>query len=73
MRETISVENMVAISLQRLGIGNTLCTVGEVFGVAEKYDFIDSSIFCWIGKFYLQGTFMQISKSNPVWGPSPRI
>lgn len=36
MRETISVENMVAISLQRLGIGNTLCTVGEVFGVAES-------------------------------------
>ena len=36
MRETISVESRIAMSLQRLGTGNTLCTVGEVYGVAES-------------------------------------
>ena len=34
MRKTISVESRVAMSLQRLGTGNTLCIVGEVYGVA---------------------------------------
>ena len=35
MIETILVKNRVAISLQRLGIGNTLCIV-EGYGVAES-------------------------------------
>ena len=36
MREKISVESRIAMSLQRLGTGNTLCTVGEVYRVAES-------------------------------------
>ena len=35
MRVTISIENKVAMSLQRLGTGNILCTIGEVCGVVE--------------------------------------
>ena len=35
LRETISVESRVVMSLQRLGIGNTLCIAGEVYGVVE--------------------------------------
>jgi hypothetical protein len=36
MREIIFVESKVAMSLQRLGIGNTLCSVGETYGVVES-------------------------------------
>jgi hypothetical protein len=36
MREIIFVESKVAMSLQRLGIGNTLCSVGEICGVVES-------------------------------------
>ena len=41
MRETIYVESRVAILLQRLGTGNTLCTV---YGVAELYGVAESKI-----------------------------
>ena len=37
MRETILVESVVALSLQIFGIGNTLCTVGKVYEVAETW------------------------------------
>ena len=36
MRETISIESRIAMSLQRLGPGNTLCTIGKVYGVAKS-------------------------------------
>jgi hypothetical protein len=35
MREIIFVESKVAMSLQRLGIGNMLCSVGKICGVVE--------------------------------------
>ena len=35
MRETISVESRIAMLLQRLRTGNTLCIVGEVYWVAK--------------------------------------
>jgi hypothetical protein len=35
MRETISVESIIAMSLQSFRTGNTLCTVGEVYRVAK--------------------------------------
>jgi hypothetical protein len=36
MKETISVEGRIAISLQGLGSENTLLTVGKVYGVATS-------------------------------------
>jgi hypothetical protein len=36
MRKIIFVESKVAMSLQRLGIGNMLCSVGEIYGVVES-------------------------------------
>ena len=33
MREIILVEGRIAMSLQRLGIGNTLCIIREVYEV----------------------------------------
>ena len=32
MKEEISIQSGVAMSLQRLGTGNTLCSVGELYG-----------------------------------------
>ena len=60
MRETISVENKIAMSLQRLGTGNTLCTVGEVYGVAESTISEIVRNFYKLIIFHLQGTFVQI-------------
>ena len=59
MRETISVESRIAMSLQRLGTGNTLCTVGEVYGVAESTISEIVRIFCKLVRVHLQGTFVQ--------------
>ena len=36
MRDTISIENRIAMSLQRLGTINTLYTIEEVYGVADS-------------------------------------
>ena len=36
MREKILVESRIPMSLQRVGTRNTLCTLGEVYGVAES-------------------------------------
>ena len=66
MKETISVESKVAISLQSLGTPNTLCYVEEVYGVVE------STIPKLLTKFYrlvrvhLQQYFIQYFKSNSV-------
>ena len=35
-RNTISIERRIAMSLQRIGTGNTLCTIGLVYGVVES-------------------------------------
>ena len=35
IREIISIESKVVMSLQRLGSGNILCNVGEAYGVAK--------------------------------------
>ena len=36
MRETFSIEGTIAMSLQRIGTRNILCTIGEVYGVAKS-------------------------------------
>ena len=59
MRGTISVESRIAMSLQRLGTGNTLCTVDEVYGVAESLISKIVRIFCKLVRVHLQGTFVQ--------------
>lgn len=59
MRETISVENRIAMSLQKLGTGNTLCTVGEVYGMAENTILKIVRNFCRLVRVHLQGTFVQ--------------
>ena len=59
MRETISVESRIAMSLQRLRTENTLCTVGEVYGVAESTITNIVRIFCKLVRVHLQGTFVQ--------------
>jgi hypothetical protein len=59
MRETISVESRIAMSLQRLGTGNTLCTVGEVYAVAESTILEIVRNFCRLVRVHLQGTFVQ--------------
>ena len=62
MRETNSVESRIATSLQRLGIVNTLCTVGEVYiWGGRKYNFIIVQIFCRSVRVHLQRTFVQFS------------
>jgi hypothetical protein len=65
MKKTISVESRIAMSLQRLGIGNTLCTVGEVYGVAEStISEIIRNFYRLVG-IHLQGTFVQFQ--SPAW------
>ena len=59
MRETISVESRIAMSLQRLGTGNTLYTVGEVYGMAENIILEVIRIFCKLVRVHLQGIFVQ--------------
>ena len=39
MREAISIESRIVMSLQRFEIENTLCIVGEVYRVAESINF----------------------------------
>ena len=54
MRETISIESRVAVSLQRLETGNTMCIVREVYEVGEN---IISMIIILLGRLvriYLQ-------------------
>ena len=53
------------MSLQRLEIGNTLCTVGEVYGVVESTISEIVRIFCKLVRVHLQGTFVQF--------PSPAL
>jgi hypothetical protein len=59
MRETISVESRIAMSLQRLGTGNILCTIGEIYGVAESTISEIVRIFCKFVRAHLQGTIVQ--------------
>jgi hypothetical protein len=59
MRETISVESRIAMSLQRLETGNTLCIVRKVFGVAENTISEIVRNFCRLVRVHLQGTFVQ--------------
>ena len=59
MRETISFESRIAMSLQRLGTKNTLCIVGKVYGVAESTILEIFTIFCKLVRVHLQGTFVQ--------------
>ena len=59
MTWTILVESRVAMSLQRLGTGNTLCTVGEVYGVAKSTISEIVQFFCNLVRVHLQGTFVQ--------------
>ena len=63
MRKTISIENIIAMSLQRLGTRSTLCVVGEVYGVAESTISEIVRIFYKLVRVHLQGTFVQFS--NP--------
>ena len=58
MKKTISIESRIAMSLQRLGIGNTLCTIGEAYGVAENTISEIVRIFCKLIRVHLQGTFV---------------
>ena len=58
MRETILVECRVAISLQRIVSGNTLCTIKEVLG-GWKCNFINNSKFCRLVRVHLQGTWFR--------------
>ena len=55
MRETILVESIIAMSLQRLGTGNTLCNVGEVYGVAESIISEIVRIFCKLVRVICKG------------------
>ena len=55
------IESRVVMSLQRLGIGNSFCTMREVYGMDES---IISKIvrnFCRLVKVYLQCIFMQFT------------
>ena len=59
MRETISVESRVAMSLQRLGTENILCIVGKVYGVVESTTLELVQKFCKLVRVHLQGIFVQ--------------
>ena len=58
MRETISVESRIVMSLQRLGTGNTLCIVKEVYGVVESTISKIVRNFCRLVGVHLQWTFI---------------
>ena len=36
MKDAISIESKVVMSLQRMGTKNNLCTIGEVCGMAQS-------------------------------------
>ena len=59
LRKTISVESRIAMSLQRFGTGNTLYTIGEVYGVAENIISEIVRVFCKLVRVHLQGIFVQ--------------
>ena len=65
MRETILVENRITMSLQRLGTKNTLCTIGEVNGVAESTLLEIIRNFYRLVRVHLLGTFIQFP--SPAW------
>ena len=46
MKDEISIESRVVMSLQRLEIENTLCTIREVYGMAEIAISKIMSFFC---------------------------
>ena len=59
MKVTNSDESTIATSLQKLGAGNTLCIVGDVYGVAESTISEIGRIFYKLVRVHLQGTFVQ--------------
>ena len=58
MRETIAVDNKVAMSLQRLRTINTLYTIGVIYGVAESIISKIVQFFCKLIRVNLQGNFV---------------
>ena len=66
MREIISVESRIAMLLQRLGTGNTLYIVCEVYGVAESTISEIVRIFCKLCKSTFTRDFCTIFKSSSV-------
>ena len=59
MREIISIESRIAMSLQRLGTGNILCNVGEAHGLAKNMTLEIVRNFYRLARVHLQRTFVQ--------------
>ena len=64
MRETISVKSRIAMSFQRLGTGNTLCTVRKVHGVVDSTILRKIMNFCRLVRIHLYGIFVQCPSST---------
>ncbi len=64
LRKPISVEARVAMSLARLGTGDGLRMVGEVYGVAECTISGIVREFCKMVRLHLQKIFIQIPNEN---------
>ena len=54
MRNTISLETRIAISLSRLGTGNEQLLIGDVYGVAESTVSVIVREFCKAVRQHLQ-------------------
>ena len=63
-RRPISVEERVAMSLARLGIGDGMRMVGEVYWVAECTISRIVREFCKIVRLHLQKIFIQVPNEN---------
>jgi hypothetical protein len=64
LRETISVENRIAMLLQRLRSGNTLCNVGEVYGLVESIILSIVRNFYKLNTIFVNRRLLKVSKSN---------
>ena len=53
MRDAISIESKVVMSLQRMGTRNTLCEVREVYGMAQIAIYEIVRNFCRLVKVHL--------------------
>ena len=64
LRTPIPVEDRIAMSLARLGTGDGLRVIGEVYGVAESTISIIVRDFCKMVRLHLQKIFIQIPNED---------
>lgn len=61
MKDSILVEDRVAMSLMWLGNGNSLQLMGDLFGVSKGFILVIMKEFCQMVRLHLQKLFVQFS------------